>query len=538
MPDFLTAAQEHLTEDKLTTLSSQRYSDLVDADGHQYVDLVMEGGGMLGFALLGYVWVLEKCGLRFWSIAGTSAGSIAAMLLVCLGPKQEAKAEKVLEKLGQLDTSTLMDGDDEFKRLFREYREKTLTKFGVARAAFVPDSLAEFLRSPKFDPDWDAAYRARGLFRGEAFLQWLVEVLDTAEKPVSSLHDLDQMLKQSPDLTVKPDRRRRGTPSGKPPAGFQSKLVIVAADVTTESLVFFPEMANRYWPDPSRLHPAYLVRASMSIPVFFEPFEEVILRDKPSIKEAWKGTPYETDIPPRVTFLDGGMLSNFPINAFHAPGKVPTHPTFGVKLNPTRQQDTSTLAGLLGAAVNTARHSLDKDFLKKNRDYDSLVGYVDTEKIGWLDFEMTYRNKVRLFAQGAKAAVEFLEKFHWDKYKDLRDDLARSADVMRLRTEAEDLLREEEGPGLVDVILDGVPERVRVLHRAVWGEGQEVTVVEEGEDTIYSRFQVEGRKVIKTFYRLTKAGKDEFTKVVLKADNDMERYGRGPEDEEWIRSLT
>ena len=46
--------------------------------GNQYVDLVMEGGGVLGIALVGYTYVLEQAGLRFLGIAGTSAGAINA----------------------------------------------------------------------------------------------------------------------------------------------------------------------------------------------------------------------------------------------------------------------------------------------------------------------------------------------------------------------------------------------------------------------------------------------------------------------------
>ncbi len=56
-------------------------SDVTDAQGNQYVDLVQEGGGVLGIALVGYTYVLEKMGIRFFSMAGTSAGSINAMLL-------------------------------------------------------------------------------------------------------------------------------------------------------------------------------------------------------------------------------------------------------------------------------------------------------------------------------------------------------------------------------------------------------------------------------------------------------------------------
>ena len=49
-------------------------SDIRDRHGNQYVDLVMEGGGVLGVALAGYSYVLESAGLRFLGLGGTSAG--------------------------------------------------------------------------------------------------------------------------------------------------------------------------------------------------------------------------------------------------------------------------------------------------------------------------------------------------------------------------------------------------------------------------------------------------------------------------------
>jgi len=69
-------------------------SDIVDAAGHQYVDLVMEGGGLLGIALVGYTWALEQLGLRFLGVGGTSAGSINALLLAGLDDPEQAKSPK------------------------------------------------------------------------------------------------------------------------------------------------------------------------------------------------------------------------------------------------------------------------------------------------------------------------------------------------------------------------------------------------------------------------------------------------------------
>ena len=72
-------------------------SDVVDEEGHQYIDIVQEGGGVLGIALLGYTYVLEKMGIRFLNIGGTSAGAINALLLAACGKPEEAKTEKIIE---------------------------------------------------------------------------------------------------------------------------------------------------------------------------------------------------------------------------------------------------------------------------------------------------------------------------------------------------------------------------------------------------------------------------------------------------------
>ena len=37
-------------------------SDTLDDEGHQYVNLVQKGGGVLGVALIGYTYILEQMG--------------------------------------------------------------------------------------------------------------------------------------------------------------------------------------------------------------------------------------------------------------------------------------------------------------------------------------------------------------------------------------------------------------------------------------------------------------------------------------------
>jgi NTE family protein len=93
------------------------FSDIIDKSGHQYVDLVMEGGGVLGIGLVGYTYILEQAGIRFLSIAGTSAGSINAALLAAAGTKDQAKSQIVAERLYQADLGSFVDGDSDSRDL-------------------------------------------------------------------------------------------------------------------------------------------------------------------------------------------------------------------------------------------------------------------------------------------------------------------------------------------------------------------------------------------------------------------------------------
>jgi len=70
-------------------------SDVLDENGNQYVHLVQKGGGMLGIALVGYTYILEKMGIRFMRLAGTSAGAINTAMMVAIDKKEDAKSEKV-----------------------------------------------------------------------------------------------------------------------------------------------------------------------------------------------------------------------------------------------------------------------------------------------------------------------------------------------------------------------------------------------------------------------------------------------------------
>tara|TARA_B100001059_G_C17771563_1_gene548768 strand:- start:484 stop:870 length:387 start_codon:yes stop_codon:yes gene_type:complete len=90
----------------------KRYSDIENLHGNQYVNLVQESGGVLGIALVGsYTYILEKAGIRFMNLVGTSAGTINTMMMAGLGRIDKEKSEKNLTILNNQPLFDLVDGD-------------------------------------------------------------------------------------------------------------------------------------------------------------------------------------------------------------------------------------------------------------------------------------------------------------------------------------------------------------------------------------------------------------------------------------------
>jgi NTE family protein len=136
-------------------------------------------------------------------------------------------------------------------------------------------------------------------------------------------------------------------------------------------------------------------------------------------------------------FVDGGLVSNFPIAEFHrGDGGPPDAPTFGVRLLSLRERDAARHPGppkdvfrFVAALINTARHALDSSFIAENPEYARLVQVVDTADHDWLAFDMAPDEQADLFGRGVEAAVDFLEGFTWDDYLEVR----READAQRQR---------------------------------------------------------------------------------------------------------
>ena len=190
------------------------------------------------------------------------------------------------------------------------------------------------------------------------------------------------------------------------------RLVVTAADVTTGQLVRLPWDYRRiYGLDPDEQLVADAVRASMSIPFFF------------------KTTKLTSASGLTSTLVDGGMLSNFPIDSFdRRDGKLPRWPTFGVTLLPNLPQGNDKVIPalapvnwlfggppLIEALITTMIVGRDQAYLNQPW-VDSRAIRVDSSKVGFLDFKISPKQMQVLYQSGHNAAEEFLESWDWDEY--------------------------------------------------------------------------------------------------------------------------
>jgi len=402
-------------------------SDIIDDQGNQYVDLVMEGGGMLGIALVGYTWALEEMGIRFLGIGGTSAGSINALLLAALADPAEVKSPRLLAEMASLDFYRFVDGDGTPKG---EKKARDLIELALDGK---PAGLWKGLKlARRFWSVRKHLFSRYGLNQGDAFVDWLTDLLLSVG--INTLADLEARMQRVPPL-----QHREPAAMAEDWQAGPAHLVIIASDITTETRVEFPSMADLYWVDPEALNPALFARASMSIPYFFETLRVEGLPEHEVAKAMWAkvgvNLAEENDgkVPSHILFVDGGMTSNFPIDAFHLISNVPACPTFGVKLQYDDRYKSprklplvgdgglKPLSALSGAMFNSARHTLDYEFIRRNPDYKHLVQFIpctyrDPETgemagYNWLDFNMPEWQRAGLFKQGAQQAIDFVMGF-------------------------------------------------------------------------------------------------------------------------------
>lgn len=200
----------------------------------------------------------------------------------------------------------------------------------------------------------------------------------------------------------------------------------VTTDIANQCKIVFPYDEHLYDFGSESPNPAAFVRASMAIPLFFEPKILPVNKNTDWMKAKGLATKATEGI-----LIDGGSLSNFPINLFHLDHiKEPRVPIMGARImdeKPASSQKVNfTFSSYVGNVMNTLRNNEDTAFLAINPFYKkhciAEIKAYETE-VNWLNFGLSPEQKKDLFLKGVQAALDFLETFNWKQYKADRGDL-------------------------------------------------------------------------------------------------------------------
>lgn len=323
-------------------------------------DVVLEGGGVKGIALVGAIEVLENAGYTFERVAGTSAGSIVGSL--------------VAARIPATDLREIMQETD-----YHRFQDKRPIERFTGPIGTLLSLLLE-----------------NGIYEGN----YLVDYLRT--------HLKERHVGTFGDLRCDPD------PESALPADQRFRLVVMTSDLTERRLVRLPwQSRDCFGTDPADLDVALAVRASMAIPFFFEPYRCDVTVTHPD------GSRHRV----RHTFVDGGMLSNFPVEVFDRPsGEAPRWPTFGIKLSAKIEDKDKSLPKRVHGPIDqfmamigtlTSFH----DALYVNRaDVQARTIFVDTFGVRATDFDLDRDTQQRLYDSGRRAAETFLGTWSFEDY--------------------------------------------------------------------------------------------------------------------------
>lgn len=242
-------------------------------------------------------------------------------------------------------------------------------------------------RVPLLGPAWSLLVHD-GLYRGRYLEDFLSGVL------------ADLGVRTFGDLRIS----RAADPGSALPDEHSYRLVVTASDLSRRRLVRLPWDAPAYGLDPDEQSVARAVRASAAIPLFFRPVRPRLCRG-------------------RATWVDGGLLSNFPVGLFdRADSREPRWPTFGVRLHsragtvPAGRPVRGPLSVAL-AAVETLLTDQDAAYTDEPCTRARTV-FVDTTGVSPVDFDLDVATGDRLREAGRTATARFLAD--WDVGRYLR----------------------------------------------------------------------------------------------------------------------
>jgi NTE family protein len=315
-------------------------------------DIVLEGGGVKGLALAGALASFGDAGYSFARVGGTSAGALVGAVLAALSARGEP-VSRLVDIARTLDFSKFPD---------RGFPGRYLGPLGLVAVGL----------SVLFED---------GAYEGDYLRRWLAGVL--RDLGVSQFGDL-----------------RTDDPGDDGSVHHRWRLAVTASDVSRRRLVYLPWQYDDYGRDPDDQLVVDAVRASASIPYFFEPVSLTGPR----------GT---------STLVDGALVSNYPISMFDREDGLPARwPTLGIRLSslePTTQvpapRPVKGPVQLGAALVETAIEGCQAEHVTDPCNVARSVA-VDTGAVSPVDFDLDEAERERLIEAGRTTAASFLAG--WD----------------------------------------------------------------------------------------------------------------------------
>jgi NTE family protein len=318
------------------------------------IDLVLEGGGVKGIALVGALSVLEERGFQTQNVAGSSAGAIVAALHAAGYTSTELK-----KIIGELDYDRFRD---------RAWEDQ------------IP-----------FIGSYVSTLKDRGIYEGNEFLEFIRGLLE------------DKGVRTFADLIRDADEQE---------ARYRYKAQLIVSDVTDRRLLVLPKDAPKLGKEPDDFVVAEAVRMSMSIPIFFEPV--TFLNHKTGREHLLVDGGMLSNFP--VWLFDSNGEPEWPTFGLLLVEPEPRTTTLAERMPPAEASHggIEAVVDYIKSLVWTMLEAHDRLYIEK-ADFARTIP-IDTLGVRTTEFDLTSERALQLYRSGRAAAERFLEAWSFEGY--------------------------------------------------------------------------------------------------------------------------
>ena len=404
-------------------------------------DMVFEGGGAKGMVFVGALAELEARGYSPARLIGTSAGSIMATLLAA-GYTVEEMLKALSEKeddqpifLGFLETQEALSREEIANSTIRDLLQEVNLRFVPDQVeSILDDAIANALASSKVTSRIFSFIERGGFYSAQNFLSWLKGKLDAGNYPLERGAWKQGKPRAFGDMNLAEFNQATGI-----------DLTLVASDTTGAELLI---LNSRTAPECPIV---WAVRMSMSVPLLWN---EVLWHKEWGAYRGKNITGHSV--------VDGGLLSNFPIELFISSQPQVTS-VMGAKVAdemnllgflidetlevPNAPVEKSMPKGIqigklrpvsrITDLVNTMMQARDKSVIDA---FEQFVIRLPAKGFGTVEFGMSDERRDALIQAGRQSTAAYLERLEAQEFEvsfgleaETAADLAPAADKIATR---------------------------------------------------------------------------------------------------------